>query len=75
MVLTILIYTCMYLVIMIMMNFEDDTNMSLLDLKCPELELELKLIVSCGNEIGIGIEKNGIGTGIELKKWNWPQPS
>ena len=63
----------MYLVIMIMMNFEDDTNMSLLDLKCPELELELKLIVSCGN--GIGIKKNGIGTGTELKKINWPQPS
>ena len=31
-------------------------------------ELELKLIV----KIGIGIENNGIG--IELKKWNWPQP-
>ena len=70
---------------MITINFTEDFNRSSLelrlDLKSPELELELKspelelelqlkLIVSSG--IGIGIENNGIG--IELKKWNWPQP-
>ena len=71
----------MYLVIII--NVEEDINRSFLELrldlnslelelelKCPELELELKLIGSSG--IGIGIENNRIG--IELKKWNWPQP-
>ena len=69
----------MYLVIKIIINFEEDINRSFLnlrlDLKSLELELELKspelelkLIVSSG----IGIENNGIG--IELKKWNWPQP-
>ena len=75
------IYMC--LVILIIINFEEDINRSYmypelrLDLKSPELELELKfpelelkLIVSSGN--GIGIENNRIG--IELKKWNWPQP-
>ena len=75
----------MYHVIIIIINFEEDINRSLLELrldlnspelelelKCPELELELKLIVS--SWIGIGIENNGIGIGIELKKWNWPQP-
>ena len=39
-----------------------------MELELKSLELELKLIVS----IGIGIENNVIG--IELKKWNWPQP-
>ena len=71
----------MFLVIMIIINFAEDFNRSFLDLrldlkslelelelKSLELELELKLIVSSG----IGIENNGIG--IELKKWNWPQP-
>ena len=67
----------MYLVIKIIINFEEDINRSFLnlrlDLKSLELELELKspelelkLIVSSG--IRIGIENNGIG--IELKKWN-----
>ena len=67
----------MYLVIIIIINFEEDIKRSFLELrldlnspelelKCPELELELKLIVS--NGIGIGIENNKIGIGIELKK-------
>ena len=67
----------MYLVIMIIIDFKEDINRSLLemrmDMKFPELELllnflelELRLLVSCG----IGIEKNGIG--LELKTWNWP---
>ena len=73
----------MNLVIIITINFDEDINRSFLELrvdlnspelelelKCPELELELKLIGSSG--IGIGIENNGIG--IELKKWNLPQP-
>ena len=75
----------MYLVIIIIINFEEDIKRSFLELRldlnspeleleCPELELELKLIVSSGIGIGIGIENNGIGIGIELKKWNWPQP-
>ena len=77
----------MYLVIIIIINFEEDIKRSFLELrldlnfpelelelKCPELELqlELQLIVSSG--IGIGIENNGIGIGIELKKRDWPQP-
>ena len=77
----------MYLVIIIIINFEEDIKRSFqelrldfnspeLELKCLELELELelKLIVSSGIGIGIGIENNGIGIGIELKKRNWPQP-
>ena len=77
----------MYLVIIIIISFEEKINRSFLELrldlnspelelelKCLELELELelKLFVSSGIGIGIGIENNGIG--IELKKWNWPQP-
>ena len=75
----------MYLVIIIIINFEEDIKRSFqelrldfnspeleLELECLELELELKLIVSSG--IGIGIENNGIGIGIELKKRNWHQP-
>ena len=64
----------MYLVIIIIISFEEKINRSFLELrldlnspelelelelKCPELELELKLFVS-----------SGIGIGIELKKWN-----
>ena len=79
----------MYLVIIIIISFEEKINRSFLELrldlnslelelelKCLELklELELKLFVSSGIGIGIGIENNGIGIGIELKKWNWPQP-
>ena len=78
----------MYLVSIIIINFKEDIkghfqNWDCRDLKSPELELELelkslelelelelKLFVSSG--IGIGIENNGIG--IELKKWNRPQP-
>ena len=69
----------MYIVVIIITNFEEDINRSFLELKLdlklpelelelksPELELELKLIVS--SRIGIGIENNGFG--IELKKWN-----
>ena len=65
----------MYLVIIIIINFEEDINRSFqelgldlnspeleLELKCPEWELELKLFVSSG----IGIENYGIG--IELKQ-------
>ena len=63
----------MYLVVIIIISFEEKIDRSFLELrldlnspelelelKCPELELELKLFVSSG----IGIENNGIGIGI-----------
>ena len=66
----------MYIVIIIIISFEEDINRSFLELrlalKSPELELnslelelELKLIVSSGigieyNRIGIALKKNGI---------------
>ena len=75
---------------MIIINFKEDINRSFLELRFPGFEISgigigigigieisgigigigMKLIVSSG--IGIGIENNAIG--IELKKWNWPQP-
>ena len=69
----------MCLVITIIIDFAENFNRSFLELsldfKSPELELkslefalELKLIVSCGICIGIGIENNGIVIGIQLKK-------
>ena len=75
----------MYLVnIIIIISFKEDVKRSLLelqlDLKSPELELEflelsleLKLILSCG----IGVVKNEIGIGIEMRKINraWPKSS
>ena len=72
----------MYLVIIIIIiiNFAGDTSRSFLEwrldfkspeleLESPELELKLKLIVSSGIGIRIGIENNVIGIEIELKKW------
>ena len=79
----------MYLVIIIIINFEEDIKRSFqelrldfnspeleleLELKCLELELELELKLIVSSGIGIGIGIENNGIGIELKKRNWPQP-
>ena len=64
----------MYLVIIIIINFAEDFNMSFLELrlelKSPELELESKLIVNSG----IGIEITKLGLELNWKNGIDPNP-